>query len=77
MSEAIQKAIDNLNAAFGFDIRLPIMDVDVRNLADLAELRGRNDIADCLRDALQLEMDLAKDPPCVCAFCLEQAKLTA
>lgn len=54
---ALAKALDNLNAAFGICAAMPIMDVDVRNLAELAELGDRKDIADCLRDALRLCAD--------------------
>lgn len=56
MSEAMQKAVDNLNAASHPKARLPIMDVDALTVADLAEQQGRKDIATCLRDAPQLEI---------------------
>jgi hypothetical protein len=72
---ALEKAIDNLNAALGVEVRLPIMDGDVLNLATLAERRGRQDIADCLRDALQLEHELNGRRACACEICLEQASL--
>lgn len=54
---ALAKALDNLNAAFRIWAAMPITDVDVRNLAELAELGDRKDIADCLRDSLQLCAD--------------------
>ena len=71
MNEAMQKAVDNLNAAFDLKARLPIMDIDVLTLADLADQHGRADIAACLRDALQLEADSAAQPACHCSICLD------
>lgn len=57
---ALAQALDNLNAAFGICVAMPIMDADVRNLAELAEIGGLQDIADCLRDSLQLCADEQK-----------------
>lgn len=75
MSEAMQKAVDNLNAAFDLDVRLPITDVDALTLADIAEWRGRNDVAACLRDALRLETDVARQSVCRCNICVEGVAL--
>jgi hypothetical protein len=71
MSEAMQKAVDNLNAAFDLDVRLPITDVDAVTLADIAEWRGREDVAACLRDALRLETDVARQSVCCCNISLD------
>lgn len=54
---ALAVALDNLNAAFGTGAEMPIDDWNVRSLAELAEIGGRKDIADCLRDALTLIAD--------------------
>lgn len=75
MSEAMQKAVDNLNAAFDLDVRLPITDVDALMLADIAEWRGRKDVAACLRDALRLETDMAGQSVCRCNICEEGVAL--
>lgn len=56
---ALAVALDNLNAAFGTGAEMPIDDWNVRSLAELAEIGGRKDIADCLRDALVLIADEA------------------
>ena len=74
MSEVMQKAVDNLNAAFALDVRLPITDIDVLTLAEFAGLRGREDVAACLRDALRLEADVATQPICRCNSCLDRVE---
>lgn len=68
--------MDNFNAAFGDHIMLPIADVDIEALATLAEIRGRADIADCMRDALQLERDLYAQAatPCNCEICQKRVQ---
>lgn len=79
--EALATALDNLNAAFGTGAEMPIDPWNVRSLADLAEIGGRQDIADCLRDALKLihDEEIARSGPdaCECEICLERAPLMA
>jgi hypothetical protein len=55
----LAQAIDGHNRVFGYELRLPMLPEHVELAAELAELRGRNDIASALRLALKqtLEVD--------------------
>jgi hypothetical protein len=52
-------AVADFNRAFDYDLRLPVLPQHVATAADLAEMRGRSDIAENLRLALKqaLEVD--------------------
>lgn len=50
----LQEALALFNEAFGYDLRTPIIAEHVETAAELAALRGRQDIATELRTALAL-----------------------
>ena len=51
---SLQAAIDDFNLVFEYDLRLPILPEHVETAADMAAMRGRQDIADGLRSALKV-----------------------
>ena len=55
----LQQALDDFNQIFDYDLRLPMIPEHIETAADMAELRGRVDIAQALRLALKqtLEVD--------------------
>jgi len=52
----LRAAIDRFDEYFGYDIHLPMLTEDVQAAADMAELRGRHDIAEEIRAALKLTL---------------------
>lgn len=50
---ALMLAVDKFNAAFGYQMCLPIDAGSFGSMIDIAEMRGRQDIADELRAADQ------------------------
>ena len=55
----LQQALDDFNLVFDYDLHLPMIPEHIETAADMAELRGRVDIAQALRLALKqtLEVD--------------------
>lgn len=51
-SPTLEQAVRDFNAAFDFDLRLPLYARDLESAAIIAELRGRQDIAIRLREVL-------------------------
>ena len=47
-------AVAKFNEVFGYGIALPMVAEDYETMAELAALRGRQDIADLMREALEM-----------------------
>ena len=59
LANPLQLALDDFNQVFDYGLRLPMIPEHIETAAELAEMRGRSDIADALRLALKetLEVD--------------------
>ena len=49
----LRQALNDFNLVFDYDLRLPALPEHILTAADLAEMRGRTDIAENLRLALK------------------------
>lgn len=56
---ALVDAVAAFNAAFDMDLRLPLWPRDLESAAIIAELRGRKEIADQLREAAGKKAEVA------------------
>lgn len=50
---SLAEAVARFNELFGYTLLLPALPEDIENAAELAALRGRQDIADDIRTALK------------------------